>query len=112
MGLKCFHRFFGLATLIPIVNAQAGNIQTVAVGENGFTFTPNTIAAPVGSVVQFQFYFFNHSVVQGDYSHPCQPLAGGKGFYSGYQVVASGVAVSLSFLECDERGILVEVQKR
>ena len=84
-----------LAQFIASATAQVGNIQTVAVGENGLVFTPDTITAPVGSVVQFAFYPRNHSVVQGDFNNPCQPLPGGHGFYSGYQVVSSGVAVSL-----------------
>ena len=97
MARKSYFTLFSLTASIMSVLAAAGNIQTVAVGENGFRFTPDSILAPVGSVVQFEFYPFNHSVVQGDFSNPCQPLAGGMGFYSGYQVVTSGVAVSVAF---------------
>lgn len=57
-----------LSLLIPTVVAQT--VQIVAVGENGFAFTPDSLTAPVGSQVEFQFYPRNHSVVSGNYNTP------------------------------------------
>ena len=52
------------------------------------TFEPNNLTAPVGSVVQFQFYPKNHSVVQAAFSNPCEPInnvmSNVTGFFSGY----------------------------
>ncbi|KAI9686687.1 MAG: hypothetical protein M1820_010574 [Bogoriella megaspora] len=82
---------FTCLSLVYLSAAQAGNVITVAVGQNGLTFTPSSFKAPVGSIVQFQFYPRNHSVVQGSFDNPCQP-SGPDAFYSGYQIVASGTA--------------------
>ena len=38
----------------------------------------------MGDVVQFQFLPANHSVAQSSFGAPCQPLAGGAGFFSGF----------------------------
>ncbi|KAF2237580.1 Cupredoxin [Viridothelium virens] len=100
-SLFCLLTFLSIIT---ICTAQTGGIQTVAVGQNNFTFTPDTIFAPVGSVVQFQFYPRNHSVVQGDFDDPCQPKASGNGFYSGYQVVGSGVAPEVFSVTISDTG--------
>ena len=43
--------------------------------KNGdLTFEPDNMTAPVGSMVQFQFYPKNHSVVQAAFSNPCEPI--------------------------------------
>ncbi|TKA73523.1 hypothetical protein B0A55_05319 [Friedmanniomyces simplex] len=65
----------------------AQTTQTIAVGENGLVFTPDSLTAPVGSQVEFQFYPRNHSVVSSAFGNPCQP--DGKVF-SGYMAVSSG----------------------
>ncbi|KAL8335711.1 hypothetical protein RB598_009751 [Gaeumannomyces tritici] len=60
-----------------IVKVQVG-------GSNGsFTFTPNDLIEPKGTVVQFSFNPANHSVVQSSFEKPCSPLEGG-GFSSGF----------------------------
>jgi len=52
------------------------SVQVVKVGgANGeLTFTPSDIQAPVGSMVQFQFWPKNHSVAQSTFAQPCQPI--------------------------------------
>lgn len=52
------------------------------------TFEPASFKAPVGSMVQFQFYPKNHSVVQAAFSNPCEPInnvmSNVTGFFSGH----------------------------
>ncbi|KAH8590165.1 Cupredoxin [Bisporella sp. PMI_857] len=66
-------------------------IQTVLVGSpQTLVFSPNSIKADVGTVVEFVFYPNTHSVAQSSFAEPCEPLANGTGFYSGRQTTASG----------------------
>ena len=53
------------------------SVQVVKVGGNNgeLTFSPSDIQAPVGSMVQFQFYPKNHSVAQASFAQPCMPIA-------------------------------------
>jgi plastocyanin len=108
MGLS---RFLVVA-LIPFVAAQYGNsgassssssakasptasasssAQTVMVGQNGFTFSPDSVVVAQGKSVVFQFYPGDHSVVQGSFDNPCQP-ANSSGFASGFVNSNSGPA--------------------
>ncbi|OAA63567.1 extracellular serine-rich protein [Niveomyces insectorum RCEF 264] len=63
-------------------SAAAKNIQ-IDVGENGFTFSPDSVTAAVGDVLDFHFHPTMHSVVMGDFDNACQPAKTG-GFYSGF----------------------------
>jgi plastocyanin len=56
-----------------------------------FAFNPSTIKAAQGDMVQFQFNPLNHSVVQGSFEKPCQPMSGG--FFSGFQAVSTGASM-------------------
>lgn len=78
-----------ISSLISITLAQ--QTQIVQVGANGLVFTPDTITAPIGSQVQFNFYPRNHSVVSSVFGNPCQP--DGR-IFSGYMPVSAGVGVS------------------
>ncbi|KAF2688296.1 Cupredoxin [Lentithecium fluviatile CBS 122367] len=74
----------GTTTLMPQPTATgaAKTTHTVAVGQNGLTFTPDTINAKVGEDVVFQFFPKNHSVVQSDFASPCVAKEGG--IFSGF----------------------------
>ncbi|CAG8983896.1 hypothetical protein HYALB_00005535, partial [Hymenoscyphus albidus] len=51
--------------------------------ENGaIKFSPDSVSIPVGGVAEFHFYPQVHSVVQGSFENPCQPLSN-TSFYSG-----------------------------
>ncbi|KAF2251499.1 Cupredoxin [Trematosphaeria pertusa] len=63
---------------------------TVAVGQNGLTFTPDTVLAQVGSKITFQFFPKNHSVVQSDFKNPCNPSD--DAIFSGFVPTPSGLA--------------------
>lgn len=82
-----------LASLLPLVALPLSLAKdiTIGVGEGGLVFYPESVTADVGDLLQFHFYPKNHSVVQGSFSSPCQPLAGGV--YSGFMpVTAEGVS--------------------
>lgn len=73
--------------------AAPSAIQTVSVGQNGLTFTPDTIHAKIGEQITFQFFPKNHSVVQADFNNPCNPSAGG--IFSGFVPTTARPSVGL-----------------
>ena len=82
-----------LASLLPLIAVPLSLAKsiTIGVGEGGLVFKPESVTADIGDLLQFHFYPKNHSVVQGSFSTPCQPLAGGV--YSGFEVVEAGEGV-------------------
>ena len=82
-----------LSSLSMLALAAAKNIS-IDVGEDGFTFEPNTVTADVGDQLQFHFYPTNHSATSSDFSNPCNPSASG-GFSSGFILAPSGEDVRL-----------------
>jgi plastocyanin len=90
----------GTATPIrppPPAGTGAGKpVQTVTVGQNGLTFTPDTIYAKDGEEVVFEFFPKNHTVVQADFKKPCEPIPG-RGIFSGFRFnTTEGKAVRFS----------------
>ncbi|KAI9150070.1 plastocyanin-like domain-containing [Paramyrothecium foliicola] len=62
-----------------------GNKRQVVAGHGGaLLFQPDNIVAEVGDIIEFHFLPRNHSVVQSSFDKPCEPLAGGAGFNSGF----------------------------
>jgi plastocyanin len=77
------------------VQAEAATIRIHA--NTNLTFTPDTITAAAGDILEFVFSPQNHSVARGDFSSPCRPAAGG--FFSGYNFATSaGEAVRVKGL--------------
>ncbi|KUJ22417.1 uncharacterized protein LY89DRAFT_714223 [Mollisia scopiformis] len=66
--------------------------QSIQVGAEGLSFTPPTVTANVGDIVEFRFYPQNHSVARADFETPCIPYEdtgpGRVGFWSGFQPIA------------------------
>lgn len=54
-------------------SAAPAATHTIAVGATGFNFTPNNLTVAVGSVIEFNFYPGNHSVVRSAFKFPCIP---------------------------------------
>lgn len=84
-------------------STMAATTIRIDVGQNGLSFTPNTVTAAVGDILEYHFHPPMHSVVQGDFGSPCQPAKSG-GFYSGFVTVSSGEAVSKLALTARCRG--------
>ncbi|KAK3942717.1 hypothetical protein QBC46DRAFT_242562, partial [Diplogelasinospora grovesii] len=59
----------------------------IAVGANGFTYTPNQVNASVGDTIRFNFYPGGHTVARAEFEHPCIPYEytgpNKVGFFSG-----------------------------
>lgn len=66
-----------------------GVTHSVVAGLNGLNFEPNNVVAEIGDVVQWEFLPANHSVAQSSFGHPCHPLAGGSGFFPGFEFGAT-----------------------
>lgn len=62
-------------------NEQAMPVKTVhnvtVGGTAGLVYTPNTITAAVGDIVQFWFESKNHTVTQSSFATPCEKMVGG-----------------------------------
>jgi plastocyanin len=76
------------------IAASGTTVHVVKVGNaNGtLAFSPNSITAAVGEMVQFQFAPANHTVTQSTFDQPCQPIALNSnvtGIYSGFMPVAA-----------------------
>jgi plastocyanin len=75
--------------------SPAAGVQVVTVGQNGLSFSPNSITAAVGSFVEFHFFPPTHSVAQSSFSTPCAPPSNGTGFWSGLIQSSGGQNVKL-----------------
>ena len=72
--------------------APSGSVQVfvVKVSNKGMdlVYEPASLKAPVGSLVQFEFYPKNHTVSQAAFSNPCEPtnsiMPNVTGFFSGF----------------------------
>lgn len=70
------------------LGASAKTIR-IDVGKSGLSFEPNSVTAAVGDVLAFYFDRTPHSVVRGDYTGGCKPVASG-GFSSDTVMGSSG----------------------
>lgn len=81
-------------TASPTTTGSASSAtQMVDVGEDGFTFDPDTIHIASGGVVEFHFYPGDHSVVQAAFDNPCHPMSD-TSFFSGFMASANDGSVS------------------
>ncbi|OQN98195.1 hypothetical protein B0A48_15471 [Cryoendolithus antarcticus] len=62
-------------------------VHQVTVGNNSYSFSPNSITATPGDIISFTFWPGGHSVIHSQFGYPCIPwedLHDGSGaFYSG-----------------------------
>ncbi|KZO92335.1 hypothetical protein CALVIDRAFT_567386 [Calocera viscosa TUFC12733] len=68
--------------------ASAQTTHTVTVGQGGLVYTPDTVVAALGDIVQFQFVANNHTATVSSFANPC--TAAGGSFTSGFQPVTAG----------------------
>ena len=74
-------------------SSSSGAIHSISVGQGGqLKFVPDSITAKVGDQVEFSFMAAGHSVAEGDFSNPCQPMSS-SAFFSGWPV-STGVSSS------------------
>ena len=69
----------------PAIKSNTGQskIIPVLVGGTALTFTPNSVIANPGDVIQFQFAARNHTVTQSLPNTPCRPVEGAAGVAPG-----------------------------
>jgi plastocyanin len=79
--------------------SASGSVQTVAVAQNGLTFSPNSLTVTPGNQVVFQFFAAGHSVTEAAFNNPCQP-ANSSSLNSGFSTTGSGPNVSLRLIRC------------
>lgn len=70
-----------VALLALIAVGASAATHKVEVGKGGLKYTPDTITAAKGDIIEFHFDS-EHTVTAGDFSKPCTPATSG-GFYSG-----------------------------
>ncbi|KAJ6011762.1 hypothetical protein N7522_002117, partial [Penicillium canescens] len=63
--------------------SASSSTHKVNVGEDGFTFNPDTLTVSPGEKVEFHFFPQNHSVAQASFDNPCHPM-NTSGFSSGF----------------------------
>ncbi|KIW34690.1 uncharacterized protein PV07_01454 [Cladophialophora immunda] len=63
-------------TLLSLGALASAATFDVNVGQNGFTYSPDTVKAAVGDTVNFHFYPGDHTVTQSPFDSPCQPVSG------------------------------------
>ncbi|OAA60356.1 extracellular serine-rich protein [Niveomyces insectorum RCEF 264] len=66
--------FVRLLSLAAAVTAATIEID---VGKGGLAFSPDTVTAAKGDILEFHFVGGYHDAVKGDPAKPCTPLAGG-----------------------------------
>ncbi|CZR53559.1 uncharacterized protein PAC_03438 [Phialocephala subalpina] len=72
--------------------SSVAGVHVVTVGAgNSLAFSPNSITAAVGEIVEFHFYPPAHSVAQSSFAAPCTPFSNGTSFFSGQMTTSSGV---------------------
>lgn len=70
----------------PTSTSSSGAVHKISVGQGDqLVFSPDSIMANVGDLVEFQFVDDGHSVALGDFSNPCMPKDS-SAFFSGFPV--------------------------
>ncbi|KAM7189801.1 Cupredoxin, partial [Rhypophila sp. PSN 637] len=70
-------------TLLSLLSTASATTIKIDVGKSGLTFSPDSVTAKTGDVLEYHFHGpVPHSVAQSDFSSPCNPSKTG-GFYSG-----------------------------
>jgi len=82
----------------PTPAAEQGVEHRVKVGGNKtLTFDPPTVYANVRDTIVFEFLTKNHTATQSSFGAPCESLADGTGFDSGFMPVADGATTFPTF---------------
>ena len=64
--------------------------KTIRVSLGSLVFTPDTVTAAVGDVIEFSFFPVNNSATMSDFDTPCTPAKEAAGFHSGFFATSSG----------------------
>lgn len=92
-----------LVSLAAAAGCATAAVVKIAVGERGgLTYTPDTVKADIGDVLEFHFVGGTHDAVLGDFDNPCKPATpAGTGFASGViQGSTTNVCTSFTLRIC------------
>lgn len=99
--------FYSLLPALAVAQSQTGTAAPestgkthwVSVGEDGLTFSPDSLKAAVGDQVSFSFFPSNHAVVRSTFDKPCAPMPANMdgAIYSGFPDTSNGESVCLTF---------------
>jgi plastocyanin len=73
------HQSFG--AMVALVATAAAKTIVITAGAGGFVFSPDTVTADVGDILEYHFVGAIHTAAQGDFSSPCAQSS--TGFDSG-----------------------------
>jgi plastocyanin len=90
-------RFSTIISASALAGAAFAMDHLVVVGNGSLKFEPDTITAAEGDTVTFKFWPKNHSVAQGAFAKPCEPMD--SGFWSGYIPSTQGAAADTYMIE-------------
>lgn len=85
----------GVLAIASLVCKANGAVHKVDAANGGLKFTPSSVTAAVGDVVEFHFYPQKHNVVQGSFDTPCKVGGITAGFYSGFVPIAKGESATV-----------------
>ncbi len=77
-----FRPSFSSCIFLAFAAAATAAVVKINVGQSGLTYTPDTVKADIGDVLEFKFVGGTHDVISGDFSKPCQPGPAAGGFGS------------------------------
>ncbi|KAH8129467.1 hypothetical protein ACSS6W_008203 [Trichoderma asperelloides] len=96
--MHCTSLNLAILAVLAAVPASAA-VFRVEVGQSGLRYTPDTIKANKGDIVDFHFDAM-HSVVAGNFNKPCTPATSG-GFYSGTMPMGDETFFSITINNTD-----------
>ncbi|PKS12568.1 hypothetical protein jhhlp_000776 [Lomentospora prolificans] len=73
-------RAYFLTALVATANAA---VHKINVGQGGLTYTPDTVKAEVGDILEFHFVGGTHDAVMTEFGTPCAPSEREDAFSSG-----------------------------
>ncbi|RMZ89471.1 hypothetical protein DV736_g3298, partial [Chaetothyriales sp. CBS 134916] len=65
----------GSSQYTPPVGELLVQVVSVSDANGSLKYFPDSVQAPVGSIVQFQFHPKNHTVTESTFAEPCKPVA-------------------------------------
>jgi plastocyanin len=93
-------------TINAVVTGFSTAQTTVDVGASGFVFSPDTVTANAGDVIEFVISS-GHTVAQSSFDNPCQPISS-SAIYSGFP--SNGAIFSVTVNSSDTLWFYCSVQ--
>jgi plastocyanin len=69
--------YTSIGVLAGLAATAVAKTIVITAGTGGLAFSPDTVTAAVGDILEFHFVGSIHTAVQGDFSSPCVQSSGG-----------------------------------